>query len=264
MQGQVQPLSDRKTAAVKSGSEKNPWPKGQRRVAVDLERVKARMGELGLNPTDVSRLGNLERTFVADLLAGRKGKIRKLFLEGLARGLNCDPRYLTGERDDIGAAPEGAALRPTRADAFLVLAGIIETGAFRTTTLTPEPVAMRPDPRHPGLRQDAYVIAGKDLLAAGMPPGAYVSVVALDDWLRRYGGLKSSQMVLVAVELEGIAGRELSLRRVEVFTDRLELRPVTPAQDVPPVTLTLAGEDDHGPRRVRIVGVATRTTLALE
>lgn len=82
------------------------------------ERVKNRLAELSMNAAEAARKAGLERTFVHDLLGGRKKTIAADALVSLADALNCSPEYLVGRSDHA-----------TRAEVHI--SGIIEPGAWR-------------------------------------------------------------------------------------------------------------------------------------
>jgi SOS-response transcriptional repressor LexA len=65
------------------------------------DRVKARIEALGIGPIPLAKSVDLERTFIHALLIGRKENVRIDKMAQVARALQCDPRYLTGEIDTI-------------------------------------------------------------------------------------------------------------------------------------------------------------------
>jgi hypothetical protein len=66
-------------------------------MVYELQRaVMARLKELKRNPFEAARLGGLERSFVNDILIGRKRSVRGENLERLARALDWDSHILLG------------------------------------------------------------------------------------------------------------------------------------------------------------------------
>jgi hypothetical protein len=64
-------------------------------MVYELQRaVTERLKELKRNPFEAARLGGLERSFVNDILIGRKRSVRGENLERLARALDWDSRIL--------------------------------------------------------------------------------------------------------------------------------------------------------------------------
>ena len=84
-------------------------------MVYELQRVvMARLRELDRNPFEAARLGGLERSFVNDILIGRKRTVRGKNLDRLARALDWDSRLLI-EAAGRGRSPEGlnlAGLKP--------------------------------------------------------------------------------------------------------------------------------------------------------
>lgn len=73
----------------------SPNRRGSRNVTIRRDHVANRMKELGISALDVARRGRLEKTFVSDLLEGRKAAIRDRNLGRLAMALETDPEELT-------------------------------------------------------------------------------------------------------------------------------------------------------------------------
>lgn len=71
------------------------------------ERVRERLEALGINPFEAARRAGFERSFVNDLLIGRKKSVRGAALLRLATALGCDPAYLVGMQAAPRHTPEG-------------------------------------------------------------------------------------------------------------------------------------------------------------
>ncbi|RUV84336.1 hypothetical protein EOA60_04540 [Mesorhizobium sp. M1A.F.Ca.IN.020.06.1.1] len=56
--------------------------------------VASRLNELGINPFEAARRGDLERSFVNDILIGKKHSVRTDKIGSLARALQIDPAEL--------------------------------------------------------------------------------------------------------------------------------------------------------------------------
>ena len=69
--------------------------------------VQRRLAELGINPFEAARRGHLERSFVNDILNGKKHSIRGDNATKLATALEVDVVYLLSQRDPL---PEDAEL----------------------------------------------------------------------------------------------------------------------------------------------------------
>jgi DNA-binding Xre family transcriptional regulator len=86
-----------------------------------VDRVKVRLHTLGITAAEAARSARLERTFVHDLIAGRKRSITGEALVALAKALGCSPEYLVGTTDTVNAN----TLTGTP------LIGVAEIGAWR-------------------------------------------------------------------------------------------------------------------------------------
>lgn len=79
-------------------------------MAYELQRVvMERLRELDRNPFEAARLGGLDRSFVNDILIGRKRSVRGDNLERLARALDWDSRILT-DAARRSRSPQGSNL----------------------------------------------------------------------------------------------------------------------------------------------------------
>lgn len=207
----IQAQSVGKSNAIKRGKRGPRFP-------IRVDRVQARVDEMGLAATALAQQAGLERVFITDLLEGRKFSVNgRARLEKLAKALDCAPSYLTGAR----ALPSRST-----AGVSLPLAGCIEEGAFRAPDDLPKPlVPVQADPRYRG-QQAVWAVAQPGLEAIGAPEGSWLLGVDATSYMRATGGLKAGQLVLVSITVNGVPGEELVLRRVVVFHDRTELHPV--------------------------------------
>lgn len=134
------------------------------------ERVKERLDALEINPFEAARRGKFERSFVNDLLIGKKSTVRQKKLIELAEALECDPEYLTGLQ---GVPRSGGSVGAIR------LAGVIEAGAWRTKgsfSPPPDPLPLTPDPRYPANLQEAYLVRGDHAAGLGVIDASVVTV----------------------------------------------------------------------------------------
>ena len=74
------------------------------------DRVRQRMDTLGINMTAATKRGGLERTFVADLLSGKKQTINAANAAKLAKALECSVDWLLHGKGDV-APSQGLAVR---------------------------------------------------------------------------------------------------------------------------------------------------------
>lgn len=135
-------------------------------------RVRERLSALGISAFEAARRVGAERTFLNDLLVGKKETIRPSAIAKVAEVLDCDPDYLIGAQ----ATPR----KPTGiATGMMPLAGIVEAGAWRGPEGVPvEALPVAPDPRFPPERQAAYLLRGHHADELGLQDGDVLVTVA--------------------------------------------------------------------------------------
>lgn len=146
-------------------------------------RVRERLDALGMSPFEASRRAGADRTFLADLLSGKKQTIRQAALIRVAEVLECDPEYL------IGAQSTPRRVDGATGNGSLALVGICEAGAWRTpgADAMPQVAPVAPDPRFPKERQSAYLIRGHHADELGLHDGDLL--IAVDEDAIRPGDI---------------------------------------------------------------------------
>lgn len=190
------------------------------RYPIDAARVTECLNSLGLGPVRVAKEARLQRTYISDILEGRKRSVNgRERLERLARALGVTPAYLTGVK---AVQPR---LKPAD-NGSLCLQGTIAEGVSRRTPDAGRypTVAVQPDPRYLG-EQGVFAVTGGDLASIGAPAGSWLLAVQASDFLRVTHGYRPGQLVICSL-VDG-TGEEVVVRRVITFPDRVELHPVT-------------------------------------
>lgn len=134
------------------------------------QRVQERLDALNINPFEAARRANFERSFVNDLLIGKKSTVRQAKISALAQALECDPEYLSG----LQGVPRSGDMQGT-----LRLAGIIEANTWRQASAFRPPdagIPLSPDPRYPANFQEAYLVRGDHFASSGVSDGSIVLV----------------------------------------------------------------------------------------
>lgn len=125
-------------------------------------RMAERFAATGISPVAVAIKIGKGRDYIRDFLEGRKQSINFKLVSEIARELDCDPHYLTGE---IGA-PDGSSLR---------VSGMIETGVWRTGEAAPTTSIRIPaDSRYAQETQKAFIVRGDSWKDAGIDDGSVV------------------------------------------------------------------------------------------
>lgn len=165
------------------------------------QRVRARLTALDVNPFEAARRAGLERSFLNDLLIGKKSTVRQAKLPALAKALECDQDYLTGLQGTPRAGGPSFGSLP--------VLGIVEAGVWREPGGGPPKVQLPlgPDPRYPSQSQVAFLVRGDHAGDLGINDGSVVVVftgpMAYRDGdpvvVRRGGVGKSSELSIRVV-----------------------------------------------------------------
>ena len=164
-------------------------------------RIRERLTALNMTAVEASRRLGVDRSYVAELLRGKKETIRPARLTELAGVLDCDPDYLTGAQPVPRLTDAAPGTTP--------LAGIVEAGAWRGADAEPrgEALPIQPDPRFASGRQAAYLVRGHHADALGLRDGDVLLVVADVP-------IRDGDIVVVRQVRDG-GERELAARLVE-------------------------------------------------
>ena len=127
---------------------------------------------MGINPFEAARRAGFERSYINDLLIGKKQGISRKRLPALATALECDERYLAGMQD----APVAANAAPP---GRITLKGYVEAGAWRAAMDGGErPISISPLPTYPAEAQVAYIVRGDHAAGIDAPDGTVVIAVS--------------------------------------------------------------------------------------
>lgn len=206
-------------------------------------RVRERLDAKQLNPFEAARMAGLERSFLNDLLIGRKQTVREGKLPAVASILDCDPDYLLGVQD--------TPRKLGKTGNTMQIAGICEAGAWRDVSFAvPDmgPLPLEPDPRYEPGEQGVYLVRGDHAAGLGILDGSLISVcftAALRDNGRK---LHEGDVVLVRNTNGNLY--ELSARIWNDTRDGVRLSAKPARGEVPPLK-------PGGP--VEIVGLILRT-----
>jgi hypothetical protein len=202
-----------------------------RRSKVDPERVMARLRDLGLTPVSAAMKAGLERSFIHDLVEGRKKGVNGQNLNKLAVALNCNPLYLTGGASVPGRAPV-TLTKDLRLDdgKSVVLAGVIEPGTLRVGPDEDEALPVLPvsrDPRYVTIPHLAYKAATDDYTAENIFSGQTVVCLDASAYLQIHKELQTDDLVVMTIRPKGSAIGETVIRAVSVRRGVTWLEPAT-------------------------------------
>lgn len=209
-------------------------------------RIQERLDYKGLNPFEAARMAGQERSFINDLLIGKKQTIRGKAIPALAQMLGCDPEYLLGSQ----VTPRRGAMPSEQG---VTLAGISEAGAWRDEDIVLPDLGKLPlstDPRYSPDDQKFYLVRGDHADGLGVNDGSVVCVVSSAALEAANRSIRAGDVVLIKRMDE--SGRvETSIRQVDETRDGLVLIAKPRRGEIKPI-----GIGDG----VRISGLVLRAT----
>ena len=142
--------------------------------------------------------------------------------------------------------------------------GIVEAGAFRPSSNFNQDdelrtVAMPADPRYPLASQYAFQVVGDSMTEAKIFEGMHVLAVDLHSWEKLHGEPSDGKLVVVARARNGDPERELTVKRLRIFRDRLELRPETKNTKHEPIIYAWPPNEED-PAQAQIIAVVLAAT----
>lgn len=213
------------------------------------DRVRERLDALGINPFEAARRAGFERSFVNDLLIGRKKSVRGDSLLKLADALHCDPTYLAGMQAEPRSAEAGEYAWPAAVDACA--AGVWRDPGARPPASAQICAATPPDPRHNPASQRVFYVADDHAEAEGIRHGS--CVVAY----RPTGsdGVRDGDLVVLRRRHGDDGSVETAIWRLNVTLDGLRVVPLDGGEPMP---LTPGGERRD---ELELVGIVTMSVL---
>ena len=186
----------------------------------------------------------MERSYIADIRSGRKKGVRGENLERLARALECDAEYLTGQQDE-----------PRKSGVIgLTIAGIIEAGVWRTPgSIRHRPPAIAPllpDPRFPGVQHSAWEFRGGGAELLGIADGWIVVTI---DPEQAHIPIRHGTVCLIRRTRQDRGETETSIRQTIETPEGIRFAAPTDDDDFPDLA-----PGEHDGERVEVAGVVDR------
>lgn len=236
-------------------------PASGKRIPIASELVEKRLEEIGTNAFAAAERVGFERTYISDLVLGRKKSVNRRMLHRLSIALECDPAYLSGERETPGMPPmdpEIPPLMPARMPEIMI-AGEIERGVFRTREAERSgTLAMvAPDRRYLGAQQEAYRVGCASYENLGLPMGCTLVSVEPRGFSKAHDGIPEGRMVIVQREIEGIDGRGLDIMRIGPGPSLVDVGTGAEADLEEGVVASM------GNQKISVLGVVTRIIQVL-
>lgn len=215
--------------------------------------VAERLQALNINAFEAARRGGFTRTFVNDIITGRKKNVKGNQLASLAIALETSPSFLLGEAVDGNSEPSRHELEfNTSPLAKVIVAGTVEAGAFREVyaadDYTQETLFEPRDDAFPRARMLAFDVAGDSMNALtprAIFPGDRVICVAYGDIEDRLP-LRDGMTVVIERTRDGGLMREWSIKQIELYEDRIEFHPRSLNAKHKPIVIKRDPHSDEG------------------
>jgi transcriptional regulator with XRE-family HTH domain len=226
------------------------------------KRLRELMAEKGLKAAPLARAAQLGESYVRDILRGRAQYPTAERLARLAEALDTTPDYLTGMS---GNAQDGAVLRGSP----LEFAGFVQAGAFRPVDEyfnqdgieVPEFVTAHK--KYKKAKQFAWRVVGSSMDQANLRDGMWVVGVKYNDFLEHYGDIESGRLVVVERKRYGDSERELTVKEVKFYRDRMELLPRSSDPSYKPIVVPHNPKADSDAETVTIIAVVVGAFIDL-
>lgn len=217
------------------------------------QRVKERIEALKTNPFEVARIAGMERSFINDLLIGKKKRIRDDAVPVIAKALDCDPEYLFG----VQSTPRADGKAIVSHEDGLPFLGACELGVFRDPSI-PLPMARmpaQPDPRYDARAQVTFSARDDHADLLGISAGMVVVALSLDELPADHGPIRGGDVVIVR-RTRPNGEFELSIRAVEASMNGMELAVSSSKFSAP--SLPFPSKEGSRKERVEVLGLALR------
>lgn len=199
--------------------------------------------------------------FIRNIRKGASASPRGENILKLARVLQVSESWLLGTSDDLGDPPNVAAPFGVR------FGGVAQAGLFRPNDDQDQEAETRrvplpADPRYPAASQYAFRVEGDSMTKAHIWEGMHVLAVDVHAWERVHGEVGDGKLVVVARWRHGDSERELTVKRLRLFRDRMELQTETENPRWQPIVFPLPlRQDEDG--EAQIIAVVLSATWIL-
>lgn len=189
-----------------------------------IERIDERLKILGISGEEAARKAGLHRDTVRDVRRGKRKSLSAPNLAALAEALGTNASWLLGteaSRDETQEQVQELGLQ---------YGGVVEAGAFRPQNMMDQDaerilIPIAPDPRFPARHQHCFRVVGNSMDKARIFEGMYVVALDVYVWEQQFGEIEDDKLVVVSRRPVGDTIRELTVKRLRLFRDRVELRP---------------------------------------
>jgi SOS-response transcriptional repressor LexA len=226
------------------------------------KRIAEMLEVLGISPRALSIKAGLNPDTVGKILKPEAVSPRADTMAKIAKALGVSVKWLM---DGIGEPGEG--IEPDDAlEPGIRYGGIVEAGAFRPNDNLNQDAELRiipltPDRRYPTASQYAFEIVGDSMDRARMYPGMWIQAVDTHAWQRLHGEPRDGMFVVVARTRNGDDERELTVKRLRIYRDRIELCPESSNPRHKPIIFPNPPRDEEPAEAVIIAVVVSSHNL---
>lgn len=172
-------------------------------------------------------------------------------------------QYLAGGGDYWLSSEDVAASMETEKapEVDMPFGGIAEAGAFRSVDMLDQVGERRrlpfePDPRFDRTKQYAFEVRGDSMDRADILDGMWAIGIEYDAFVERHGDLRDGYIVVVERTRDQGAERELTIKQVRFFRDRMELWPRSSNSIHEPICVPYDEQDEN--KKVTILAVVIK------
>ncbi len=185
-------------------------------------KIASRLAEIRLTERQASLQAVGNSQFIRNIRKGTSNSPRAENIIKLAQVLKVNPSWLMGSNDE-------KELTAPKTQIGLRFGGIVEAGTFRPHNNFDQDEAplieVPADPRYPQSSQFAFKVMGDSMTEAKIFEGMFVLAIDIHAYEKLHGEPQDGKLVIVARTRNGEPERELTVKRLRIFRDRLELRP---------------------------------------
>lgn len=221
-------------------------------------RLQERMDAQGEKAAPLAKRVGLSDSFVRDVLRGKTKTPSATNLELVARALGTSSDYLLGLTDQVRPMGPGVEVR----NSHITYGGKVQAGTwvavdeyFNQDQEAAIPEFVTPHPRYSKASQYAWQVSGNSMDLADIKDGMWVVGVAYGDYIDHYGDVESDQFVIAERLRAGGMERELTVKQVKFYRDRMELLPRSSNSTFEPIIVLHDNQADPATETVSIIAV---------
>lgn len=220
-----------------------------------IRRVQERIAARGTNAKAASKRARLGSTAVHDIISQKNKNPSVPVIRAIARALDTSVSYLTGETDNPDIAVRELAPVP--------VIGIAEAGAFRamrdfnhddSSDHVLPTISVPPSRRHPSARRFCLEVRGDSMNAAKPTPIVDGMFALCIDMIDAELSIESGRIYAIRRTLDGGQTYECTIKRAQIFRDRIELRPESTNARHQPLTIP-RNHDPESATEVQAIGL---------